>query len=571
MIIKIKLFLINHYRIIMLALLMGIILSLPQYIDKSTKPGFQGISMGVMKDVGFYMARARDVIDGHPYLTNPYLYEHKIGAPMQFWIPDYILAKPIQWLGLSIPDGFILWTFVLGTLLALLSYMILFVLTKSKEWSLLGMALLHFGLYGIKFLRLPSPALVFVIWMATLLFLLLYINKKENKYVVTSAISFGMLFNVYTYYWTFYVVVFVVFIALSLLLRLKDISYKKYFLIFSGGLIVGIPYFFSSWQSLALPGYGESLARLGMIHTYFPSGIDSVFVASVVAIIFIILYFKKFVTINEQNVFLFSGVLSAAIVINQHLITGKNLEFSSHYMLGNMFWCAFVVTCLLVLWLKNKSHKIQKVILILSVIVVSIMSLQGAIGIIKQQIGYSPSEIYVQNYASVFDWLNKNAKLDDVVFANEDLNNYIPIYTSQNVYFSGLAILSFMTNEEVKNRFIINHYFDDFTDGYIRLMQRNIFGGFYVNEYGHNLSKNKLRKLFGLPLVAYQMVPDLEIQKIKLLAQTIQKNSFEKELKTYRVDYLIWDSAKDPNWKVKDLKFLKQVYSSNGIIIYKIN
>ncbi|MCX6701650.1 MAG: hypothetical protein NTX96_00430 [Candidatus Zambryskibacteria bacterium] len=86
-----------------MALLVGIISSLPQYIDLSTRPGFKGISMGVMKDVGFYMARARDVIDGHPYLTNPYLYEHKEGAPMQFWIPDYILARPIQWLGLSIP------------------------------------------------------------------------------------------------------------------------------------------------------------------------------------------------------------------------------------------------------------------------------------------------------------------------------------------------------------------------------------------------------------------------------------------------------------------------------------
>ncbi|MCX6701648.1 MAG: hypothetical protein NTX96_00420 [Candidatus Zambryskibacteria bacterium] len=128
-----------------------------------------------------------------------------------------------------------------------------------------------------------------------------------------------------------------------------------------------------------------------------------------------------------------------------------------------------------------------------------------------------------------------------------------------------------MTNEEVENRFIINHYFDNFTDGYIRDNQRKIFGGHYVDEYGHDLSKNKLKKLFGLPQVQYQMVPDSEIQRIKLLAQKIQKESFEKELKTYRVDYIVWDTFKDPNWKLKDLKFLKQVYSVNGIIVYKVN
>ncbi|MCX6701649.1 MAG: hypothetical protein NTX96_00425 [Candidatus Zambryskibacteria bacterium] len=308
-------------------------------------------------------------------------------------------------------------------LLALLSYLILFVLTKSKKWSLLGTALLHLGLFGLGFLRLPPPGLVFVFWLTTLLFFLLFINKNENKYAVASAISFGFLFNLYPYYWTFYVVVFAVFIFLSLIFRLKDVSYKKYFLIFCGGMFVAIPYFISLWQSSKLPGYNESLIRLGMIFTHFPSGIDSVLVASIVVVIFIILYFKKYVTINQQNIFLFSGVLSAIIIVNQHLITGKNIEFSSHYMLGNMFWCAFVVIYLLSLWLKDKSQKIQKWILILVVVVVSFISAQGTVAIVKQQVSYGPADIYIQNYAPIFKWLNNNAKLDEVVCANDDISN----------------------------------------------------------------------------------------------------------------------------------------------------
>lgn len=571
MIAKIKLLFIEHYRIIILMVLIGLIYSAPQYIDKSTRSDFNGIHIGVVKDTGFYMARVKDVIDGHPYLTNPYLYEHKDGAPMQFWIPEYILAQPIIWFGLSISTGFILWTFVLTIILALLSYLILFILTKSKEWSLLGVALLNIALFGIKFLRLPPHGFTFVFWLAALLCLLLFINKSRKSYLIASAVTFGLLFSIYPYYWTFYVVVFAVFIILSILLCYKEVPYKKYLLIISGGLIVGIPYFISLWQSSNLSSYTESLTRLGLIHTRFPSGIDSVLVASIVAIIFIIFYFRKIVTINHQSVFLFSGVLSAAIVVNQHLITGKNVEFSSHYMLGTMFWCGFVSLYLLTQWLGKQSQIINKVVLTISAVIVSIMALYGAIGIINQQLVYRQAEDYVQNYAPIFDWLNKNAEIDQVVYTNEDLSAYIPIYTAQNIYFSGGSILSFMTDIEVHNRFIINRYFDNFTDDYVRYNQRQIFGGYYVNEFGHNKSKNKLRKLFGMKQVPYTMVPDEAVLKIKTLAQTIQKESFEKNIKTYRVDYLVWDKMKNPEWKVENLDFLKKVYTSGEIVVYEVD
>lgn len=571
MITKIRSYLVTHYRIIILAIFIGLIYSVPQYIDKSTRVDFQGIHMGVVKDTTFYMTRVKDVIDGHIFLTNPYLYEHKDGAPMQFWVPDYILAKPIQWFGLSISTGFIVWTFVLTTILALLSYSILFIITKSKDWSILGVALLHLGIFGTKFLRLPPPGLTFVFWLLTLLCLLLFINKGSKRYILASAVSFGLLFSIYPYYWTFYVVVLAVFIFLSILLRYKEIPYKKYVLIIFGGLIIGIPYFIPLFHSSNLPGYAESLARLGLIQTHFPSGIDSVLVAFITVIIFLFFYFKKFITINQQNIFLFSGVLSAIIVVNQHLITGKNVEFSSHYVLGNMFWCAFVLIYLLVKWLDKQPQKLNKLALVCCSIIVSLMALYGAIGVINQQVVYRQAEDYIQNYGPIFDWLNKNALSDQVVFANDDVSEYLPIHTSQNIYFSGGSILSFMTDAEVQNRFVINRYFDTFTDEYIRKSQRQIFGGYYVNEYGHNMSKNKVLKLLGMKQSSYVMVPDEAVQKIKTLAQNIQKQSFEKEIKTYKVDYLVWDKFKNPNWKIDGLNFLKKVYTSGNLIIYKVN
>jgi len=570
-IIKIKIFVREHFWIVFLAVFLGIISSVPQYLGQPSRPGFRGVYTTVSKDTIFYQARAKDVIDGHPFVTNPYLAEHKSGAPMQFWIPDYILAKPIGWFGISVPAGFIIWTFFLTAILALLSYAVLLIITESKKWSVLGVLLLHLGLFALKFIRLPPPGLNFIFWLLVLLFALLFLTKGKKVYVVGSALSFGMIFNIYPYYWTFYVTVFAVFTACTLLFRMKDVPYKKYALIFGGGLLVGIPYFIFAYMSTHVEGYAESLERLGVIHTRFPSGISTVVVGGMVIVIFILAYMKRVILIKPLSVFLFAGTLAGIIVMNQHLITGRNGEFSSHYDLGNMFWFAFSSIYVLNEWFKGKSEKVKKTVFVLACLVTTFLAFRGAEALIDQQITYRESEPYIQNYRPIFDWLSVHSNPEDVVYANGDLSTYIPIYTKQNVYYAGYSILFFMTDKEVHERFIINNYFEKFTDEFVRKNQRGIFGGYYVNEYGHNASKNKVRKLFGMETVSFDMVPLHEVDNIKTQAQAIQKNTFEQALKAYKADYVVWDSIKNPNWKVDKLKSLERVYEFNGIIIYKIN
>lgn len=568
---KIRLIIVSHWQIICIALVIGLISSLPQYLGQPSRPGFEGVYTGaIVKDTVFYQARIKDVIDGHPFVTNPYLAEHKSGAPMQFWIPDYILAKPIGWLNLSVPSGYIIWTFLLTAILVLVSYAVLLVITESKRWSILGVLFLHVGFFALKFIRLPPHGLNFIFWLVTLLCLLLFINRGNKKYAIGSALSFGMLFNIYPYYWTFYVVVFVVFIALCLLFQIKDVPYKKYALIFGGGLLVGIPYFVSVYMSSHLPGYAESLERLGVIHTRFPSGISTVVIGLLVVTFFIFSYRKKIIDINPLSVFMFAGTLSGIIVMNQHLITGRNGEFSSHYSVGNMFWFTFSILYILNQWLKSRSEKIQKIVFALCCVLVIIVAFRGAQKLINQQIAYQEREVYVQDYRPLFDWLNQNAQPEDVVFTNEEIGVYIPIYTKQNVFYSGYSILFFMTDDEVENRFIINNYFEKFTDEFVVEKQRGIFGGYYVNEYGHNASKNKLRKLLGQETQVYVLVPPSQVEHIKAKAKTIQKDSFEKVLGTYRADYILWDKIANPNWKVENQKFLKEVYQSGNFTIYQV-
>jgi len=577
----------SHYVILVIALAFGLFCSLPQYLIGKNVLNFQGIYHLNVDDYTYYQSRVKDVIDGHTFLSNPYFYEHKDGFPMQTWLTDYIVAMPISWLGLSVPVGFMIWEFFIVTTLLLLTYSILYLLTVSRRWSILGVIFLYltmfgdfiiniFGyqkklsMFGDFFLRLPSPALNFVFWLTTILFLLLYVKSKKTVYAVLSSVSFGFLFYVYPYYWTFYVVLLFIFLFLLFIFKQQGLLLKNVIWIILGGIFIGIPYFVATFNSTKIPYHAESLARLGMIQSHFPSGIANVSLASMISLIFIYLLWKKILPLDELNLLLFSGVLTTGVVVNQHTITGKNLEFVNHYFLQNTFWLVFVLMYVLCVLLKNKSRKFEKVLyifLLFFVIWSSVYSLQT---IYSKQNQYKEQHLYAQNYAPVLDWLNNNAGIDDVVFANDDITELVPVYTSQNVFSSPHGILFFLSDEEALNRYIINHYYDTFTTDYIVLNHRKMLGGYYINKYGQKNSVNKVKKILGLKQDENNLVPIEIIEKIKKKSSEMKSVSFEKLVRTYKVDYIVWDKNKNPEWNINKIKTLEKVFSHENIYIYKI-
>ncbi len=563
-------FLTKHYRVLLLAIFIGLVSSLPQYFYQNSLPRFQGIYFGVADDMAFYQARSKEVLDGHLFIGNPYFAEDKSGPPMQFWIPDAILATPIGWLGLSVPLGFIIWTFILTSTLLLLSYFILLILTKSENWSLAFSVMLNLGFFGSQFLRLAPPGLTFVFWLSALLAILCFLEKGGLWRAFIASFFFGLLFNIYPFYWTYYVIFYGLFIFFSFILKKYNFQYKNYIGICVFGLIFAIPFFLATFQSIQMPWYAESARRLGMISTHFPSGLFNVFIAGLVLLIFVAAYIKKIINISPVPVLLFSGVLASIIAVNQHIITGKNVEFSSHYLLGTLFICFFSASYIYSLWYIKQTIVWQKIISIFVWILVIITSVNGLITVVSAQTISGDLVLYSQNYKPIFDWLNKNTLPDQVVFADDNLSLFIPIYTSENVFYSPYGILFFLTDRESLDRFIGNHYFDVFDRDYVIKNQRMIFGGYYINQYGHNLSKNNLKEIFGLAKNNYTLLPDNAISTVLDRAKILQKEDFLKILHMYKTDYVIWDTNNDPNWHLDRFEFLTKVYSINGFIIYKI-
>jgi hypothetical protein len=444
-------------------------------------------------------------------------------------------------------------------------------LTRSRALSILTACFLHLGIFEFALARIPSPQFNFIFFELLLLALLLYLRLGRRRYVLLAAACFGLLFYLYPYFWTFAAATLGIFLVLGFFLRI-GVYPRGVLAVFFGGFALGAQYFWSLIEASRLPSYKETVERVGLIYTHFPSGYVIVALAGLALAGLAYALWKRVVEADATVLLLASGTMAAVVSVNQHVITGQNLEFSSHYLLPSVYWVALTAAYLIARFLATHWLRMSRktVFGVLGVVIIAIV-VSESLSFAQAAFAYTPADISAQRYAPMFTWLSANTKKDAVVFANDRMSYYIPAYTSDNVYSSGYAILFFLSDKEAEERFIINHYWDVFTPEYIAANERSIFGAQHLDEYFHNQSKNKLRKLLGLAPVAYERIPESALARVVAEAKTIQTLSFESALKRYRVDYIVWDTSTDPSWKLNRYLFLEKQYENGSVVIYKVN
>ncbi len=565
----------QHKWAVLVAICLGALVWLPGWLKVYSFDNWQGVYPQINDDEVYYHARAQEVFDGYYFLTNPYLYEYKQGSPMQFWLPDFLLAKPLAMIGVDHWVGYRWYDLFLPMISFLFAYAIFYAISKRPGLSLAASIWLFFGMFLYLFNRGPSPQFSFIFWLSLALALFLYAKRGKAIYLAGVVLSLGLLFNLYPYYWTFYLVLLVLFVMGELWLKIKQDGFgvsqlvRRWLVVVGLSVVGGIPYFLGLWRSLQLPFYDESLRRLGMVATRFPSAVKITIPGIILVGIFVWLWRRRHLQVNRLNWLLFSGTAAAVIVTNQHLITGENLEFSSHYYLGSMFWFAFVVVYLLKVVYDNQSISLPKWSRVAVVIVGSYLVLFNIYSTLSAQLVWRPDEINWQRYGKVISWLKQNTEPDQVVFANDQLSSLIPAYTSNNVFYAREANLFFMPNAEVWERFILNHFWDNLLDdSFIKQHERPIWGTYYINRYGHKAKWQRIGQRLGLQVEPIERLPQIEIDKFKQLAQTVQSKQFIDQVKKYKLDYIVWDSYKQPHWQVKHLP-VKLVWQSDGIFVYR--
>lgn len=538
----------KHLFAIVLAILYGTLLVAPLI-------GHQAYLTG---DGAFYLARIQDVLDGHASLGNAYLWEHKEGLPQQLFLAENILAHPLRLFHISVETGYIIYTGLLGALVFFLSYVTFRSVSKSQAVALLGTSVMFVGLFMSRMLRPVSPQFNILFFILELFLLWKAQASGRYQWFILSGLNLGFLFYIYPYYWTAYLILIGLLIVYGFF---RDRPFLLRLLLVLGiAFLVALPYGYLTLQSSRLPVYAETLTRVGLIYSRFPSGITTFLWSFVPLLCYLAAIKKKIIPISSETWFWICALITHPIAANQHIITGKNLEFSSHYNMGAIYFSLVALAYLISR--SNWALTIRGAVYALA----SAMIIIGFVGYVRQMKVPAFNE-----YSSVISWLEKNTAPDSVVLAPEDLSQIIPAYTRNNVFFARNANLFFISDQEVIDRFLINNYFESITAEFVVDNVRSLYGVRYQDIYGHTNQENKLRNLLGLTVRPAVFLPHEAIAFVQERAKFIQSLSFQDALASYRVDYLIWDAEQQPDWPLDTFDFLKLLDAEGRYRIFKVS
>ncbi len=563
----------KNYLVILTAVLVGMTFLIPHFIYwHALGENYQGINRLLNDDELFYLARAQDVVDGYYYLSNAFYLEYKSGLPMQIFIPDLVSALPAKLINMSVSNWYVFNDFLFTTLIFLLSYAIIHLLIKKQLWSLIASFYFFVVFFYHEFNRPISPQFVFIFALIQILLLLHLISSKRSKLIIIlSVLNFGFLFYVYPYFWTFFLTFQCLLIAYTFLKKYWD-KFRDLCLVTVLGLFLGSFYFYQVWQSSRLEFFTESISRLGLLKTHFPSGLNILLPAGIVLCCYLV-YFFKIRKLTNVDVFLNLGIITAVINVNQHVITGLNQFFSSHYKQIAYY---FIFLALINLLFKLKFiTKVSQTYVFKSTLVLVVILL--FIGQVKEESSFDyDQELEIQNHAKVYNWLNDNTVKDEVVMTNYDLDKSIPSYTHNNVLYNSAGYLYVMSTQEVLDRFTVQYFWmEDFNREFIKRKLRNIYGLQNIAQGGHYSQRNKVYRLMGLEEFDIESIyyPEEQIEEVISYLASKDENYWLDSLIKYHVDYLIIDQTERANWHIdlSEYQQLELIDEIGQIQIYKLH
>lgn len=553
-----------HWAAITCAVVFATLLMAP-FISSRISLGseFHSIEPVTADDEAFYLSRVREVLDGYPTIGNSYLAEHKDAYPQQLFVPEYVLAQLTRITNLAVPQARIAIACFLGMLAFLSFYYISAAISGSKIFALFSSIFFFFGLYPGVIMRPVSPQFNIVFWLLAIAAAWHLTGEHiTRRLLVIAAIAIGVLFYIYPYYWTWFVVFLLVLSGLYLFWERRHAIVCL--IILASSCVLGSGYAVLTFIASRSPEYTETMTRLGMITTRFPSGAMVLIITGIGLAILFLLIRHHLIVCNRNTLFFIAAFLASIIVVNQHIVTGKNFEFSNHYTMQTVTVAIFASGFVL----RHLMYKWRRYILVAGVILVTGFVIFSCGKIFVASTAVSANMVYRQDYAEIFQWLNAHAADDSVVYANDDLSYWIPVYTSKNVFFSRNAGFFLVSDAELEKRFLAQHFFDNIDEKLIREQERALVGVRYVDQIGHVRQQNKLRRLLGMGLLPEPSFPEIEVQRILKAGHAVQKNSFKQALQPYDANYFIWDTLANPQWKLQNQGWLIPVFRYKQFTIF---
>src|SRR3989344_2875336 len=266
-------------------------------------------------DEAFYLARIQDAVDGHRSLSNAYLWEKKDGLPAQLFLAENILALPLRAFNIPVASGYVAYTGLLGAGMFFLSYIAFRTVSRSSWLALLGTSVMFVGLYMTRMIRPVSPQFNFLFFITEFLFLWHAVGDGRWRWFILGGINLGLLFYIYPYYWTAYLVL-IALMALNVVVKERPL-WKRFAVLTVITALLSIPYAYLSVLSLQLPEYTQTLTRLGLIYSHIPSGIKILLWSAVPFGLILLAIKKRVLDVERETWFLMFALLAHPIAANQ--------------------------------------------------------------------------------------------------------------------------------------------------------------------------------------------------------------------------------------------------------------
>ena len=588
----IKTFIKEHWLILLFAFLLTLIIKSPLLAFPFVAgDAYRGINIyhhaNMAVDEDFYLSRGKEVLEGHA-LGNPLIREGKDTNPDYYFnITEQVLVKPFYLLGLAdvvnIATLYTIYNSIGVFVLILLLYFFALEFRPDKLFAVTvavfvisGYALLDYRAFFLPAFNIYGRSLTpYISSLAFFSYALLCVRALKAPSLHRSFFAgavFGALAYLYSYAWTF-ALIFNGFLFLMYAVK-RDWRLVKYIVFISSlGIVIG------AYNIARAALFFSSPA--GQQFSYFYNAVYGHALAYRKAGPFLLILFGIFAYRNrtdESCPILYALLFAGWFSINQQFITGVSIQ-PNHYLTYFAFPALIIVFSYLFYSLApNRNVRMIGCSFLIFVFLFNTGVEQY--GAFSNTLG---ERLHEQNYQPALGTLRAAPRPGVVLAADDDPELLITVYTPHDLFWQrNLARFNNNPLERHKDALLLYLYLNREARAnpraYLsRILQENTppsfyqaiyqdiegyLSGFAMNEYYLRLNQRDEKVLQHR-----QRLLDSLVREYDSLVK--DPNCFENLLTRYGVNWVLWDMTRQPEWDVSVLRGLREVVSSQGVLLFE--
>lgn len=575
----------RQWVVLLFAVIVGVLAVAPQLLAiRALGHDYKGIHLLALDDNAYYVARIHEILDGHGWVSSPFIYEYKNSPPFLYPLGEYLYMWPV-FFGVSFVAALIFAKFFFPAVLFLFIYALIHALTdgvdlRARKFAAVAGGLLATTGYGLVDYNNLLPVITgkaqFFAWslwarpvnpvtgailLFAFLFLLLRLMRGAGTGVMVAAgVVFALMFG---YFFTWGMALSVLGVFVVIMLALRDFALvKRLALTVAIGLLLSAPYWYNMRAVATMPEIERVYAQNGLLLTHAPIANKVLFLALLIFVPCFIAAYRKSkregMLFDRRWWFCLALILGGLWALNQQIVTGKTV-WPYHFVQYTTPLAVVAVMYAFALALRPRFPRLW----VAGMFGISALVLFYGIMAARTYAVQIPEFRAIQKYDSMLSWLRANAPDDCAVLSvegvEEKLTRLIPAFTQCNDYANGWMQVSY--NEEAR---VAHNIF--------ALMRVNGVteetAGAFLAEHRAWIRDHFRRDWRDFLTSDEQWIDGLLRAREQDFAE-FMKTDFLEALKRYRIDYIASEGALQES-VFQSLHGPARVGEFDGTYLYKI-